>query len=111
MSEQLYDVVGVQIGGKSTVRMMAEGKTIPNAEAIVKMAVMRRGVNDEFFCEVPAGLYKEGERWEGREKQNRPPVSDDIEVIRFTGEQPDGTEPEMAETFDECNQEERNGAL
>jgi hypothetical protein len=39
------------------------------------------------------------------------PVDDDIEVIRFTGEQPDAPEPEMAETFDECNQEERNGAL
>lgn len=72
-TDKLYDVVAVKIGGKNTVRFMAEGKTLPNAEAIVKMAVMRRGVNDEFYCEVPAGLYKEGERWEGREKQNLDP--------------------------------------
>jgi len=26
----------------------------------------RRGVDEEFFAEVPAGKYKEGDKWEGR---------------------------------------------
>lgn len=61
MSE-LYDVVAVDHTTKS-VRFMAQGKTLDNAEAIVSMAVMRRGLEEEFFVEVPAGTYKEGDAW------------------------------------------------
>lgn len=57
---KLYDVVAVNI--KTTkVRLMAENKTERNAEAIVNMAIMRRGVEEEFFTEVPGGKYKEGD--------------------------------------------------
>jgi len=65
MSE-LYDVVAVNLEtNKETnkVRFMAQGKTLPNAEAIVSMAVMRRGLDEEFFAEVPAGKYQEGDSW------------------------------------------------
>ena len=60
MSDELFDVIAVDISA-NTVRLMATDKTKENAEAIVKMAVMRRGGCDEFFVEVPAGKYKGGE--------------------------------------------------
>ena len=43
----LFDVIEVFDDG--TERVIAEGKTEPNAEAIVSMAVMRRGVDHSYF--------------------------------------------------------------
>lgn len=60
----LYDVVAVDLG-TNRVRLIANSKRFSDAEAIVKMAVMRRGVEQEFFSEVPAGLYKEEDLWFG----------------------------------------------
>jgi len=34
-------------------RLLAEGKTERTAEAIIRIAVMRRGVEEEFFYEEP----------------------------------------------------------
>lgn len=48
---KLYDVEAVNLA-TGEVRKIAEHKTLANAEAIVKMAVMRRGVDEEFFREV-----------------------------------------------------------
>ncbi len=49
---ELFDVVAVNIetGEK---RIISSDKTELNAEAIVKMAVARRGVDEEFFKTVP----------------------------------------------------------
>ena len=48
----LYNVIAVNIDtGKE--RIIAENKTRRNAEAIIKMAVYRRGVEDEFFKKEP----------------------------------------------------------
>ena len=63
MNEALWDVVAVNVDSRK-VRMIAEGKSAKNAEAIVMMAVSRRGVEEEFFAEVEAGMYAEGDRWE-----------------------------------------------
>lgn len=53
MSEQLYNVVSVEIKtGEETV--MERNKTERNAEAIVNMAVMRRGCDTHFYKTVPA---------------------------------------------------------
>jgi hypothetical protein len=60
--QQLYDVLAVNIEN-DTVRFMAQSKTLPNAEAIVKMAVMRRGCDEELYVEVPAGEYQEGGKY------------------------------------------------
>lgn len=62
--ELLYDVVAVHIK-KNTVRLFGTEKTLRNAEAIVEMAVMRRGVDTEFYSEVPTGMYAEGDQWRG----------------------------------------------
>jgi len=61
-----YDVVAVNISTQK-VRILAAQKSEENAEAIISMAVMRRGVGEEFYTEVPAGMYKEGDQWKGRE--------------------------------------------
>lgn len=62
--EPLFDVVAVAMRG-SAVRVIAQGKTAKNAEAITCTAVIRRGVDKEFFAEVPAGMYKDGDAWKG----------------------------------------------
>lgn len=60
--EAFFDVLAVNIEtGK--VRFMDQGKTLRNAEAIVEMAVARRGVDEEFYVEVPTGKYKEGDEY------------------------------------------------
>lgn len=61
----LYDVVAVNIETKR-IRLFGERETLPNAEAIINMAVMRRGVDEEFYAEVPTGKYAEGELWTGK---------------------------------------------
>ena len=57
---ELYDVVAVNMD-TNKVRIIAKDKTLPTAEAIIRMAVLRRGVEDEFYAEVPSGKFKEGD--------------------------------------------------
>lgn len=68
-SAPLYDVVGVSLNGsrspKGTVRIMATRETREEAEAFINMAVMRRGVEEEFFAKVPTGMYQDGDVWAG----------------------------------------------
>lgn len=45
----LFDVFGVSLKGPRVERLMAENLTEENADAYVMMAVVRRGVEDEFF--------------------------------------------------------------
>ena len=52
MDEQLFDVIAVNIE-TGAERFFGEGKTKANAEAIVNMAIMRRGVDEEFYKVVP----------------------------------------------------------
>ena len=61
----VYDVVAVNIKTK-LVRLLARDETQANAEAVVLMAVRRRGVDEEFFVAVEAGTYQEGESWVGQ---------------------------------------------
>lgn len=64
MSEKLYDVVAVNIK-TGAVRLIAQGETNRNADAIESMAVMRRGVKEEFFSVVTANTYQDGDHWAG----------------------------------------------
>jgi len=69
---QLFDVVAVNYLTKpATVRVMDRGMTARNADAYVTMAVIRRGVDYEFFAEVPAGLYSDGDVWAGKDGQEQ----------------------------------------
>ncbi len=56
----MFDVIEVQIKAPHTVRIIANRKSEDNAEAIVKIAVVRRGVEHSFFKTVPAGQYRDG---------------------------------------------------
>jgi hypothetical protein len=60
---QLYDVVAVDISTGKVAALFGEGKTLRNAEAIVNMAVMRRGVEEQFYAEVLAGQFKVGDAY------------------------------------------------
>jgi hypothetical protein len=55
------DVIEVQIKAPHTVRVIARNKDEQNAEAIIKMAVFRRGVKDAFFKTAPTGKYRDGD--------------------------------------------------
>lgn len=57
-----FDVVAVNID-TNRVRLLATGKDKSNVEAIVSMAVMRRGVDEEFYVGVTQGKYHDGDLW------------------------------------------------
>ena len=61
-AEPLFDVVAVD---QTTyeVRLLAQRKTLRNAEAVVTMAVGRLGVETDFYTKVPTGKYKDGDRF------------------------------------------------
>lgn len=61
---ELFDVLAVNIDS-AKIRFFGQRKTKANAEAIENMAIMRRGVDEEFYVAVPTGKYKEGEIYEG----------------------------------------------
>lgn len=66
-----FDVVGVNLISYK-VRIMAAGLDEENADAYVTraaMAVMQRGVKEEFFSSVPAGMYLDGEPWRGNGRE------------------------------------------
>ena len=56
----LLDVIAVNIETK-TVRLIAENKSERNAEAIIDMVVLRRGVEAEFYTTAEAGKYHDGD--------------------------------------------------
>lgn len=57
----MFDVIEVQIKAPHEIRVLERNKSKSNAEAIVDMAVCRRGVEEAFFSVVPAGKYKDGD--------------------------------------------------
>lgn len=65
MANDLYDVVAVNINQLKVTTIMAESKTEANASAVVRFAVMRRGVDTETYHLTRAGTYHEGDEWRG----------------------------------------------
>lgn len=64
--DSLYDVVAVSLDDNSIIWVDGP-KTLPNAEAVVYMAVARQGVEDRFFSEVPHETYKKGDKWQSKD--------------------------------------------
>ena len=60
--EELYDVLEVNMETHE-VRVLGVNKTINNAEAIEAMAVIRRGLDINFYVTVPTGKYNDGDEW------------------------------------------------
>lgn len=59
-----FDVIEIGLDKPYRVRVIAEDKSEQNAEAIVNMAVVRRGCDNQFFATVPAGRYRHGDIYE-----------------------------------------------
>lgn len=59
--DDLFDVIEVEISSPHRVRIIATSKTEKNAEAIVEMAAIRRGVENHFFTTAPARHYRDGD--------------------------------------------------
>ena len=62
MPEKLFDVIAVNQKTRK-IQFMAGAKTERNAEAIEKMAIMRRGLEEDFYLIVPEGTYKDGDTY------------------------------------------------
>jgi len=62
-NDLLYDVLAVNMETHKVV-LMGQSKTQRNAEAIENMAVLRRGLDTDFFVTVPAGKYSDGDEWD-----------------------------------------------
>lgn len=58
MSE--FDVVQVNHATKA-VTIMATNKSERNADAIIDMAVMRRGIEEGYYTTTPAGRFQDGD--------------------------------------------------
>lgn len=56
----MLDVIEVEFGTHK-VRIIDRNKSERNAEAVVEMAVIRRGVENSFFTTCPAGKYSDGD--------------------------------------------------
>lgn len=56
----LFDVLAVNIK-TGIVRLLNERTTKENAEAVVKFAVFRRGVEKEFYVIRPTGSHRDGD--------------------------------------------------
>lgn len=61
MTEELVDVIEVQIKAPHTIRVMATGKTKANADAFISMAIMRRGCESQFYTTAPVRQYRDGD--------------------------------------------------
>lgn len=59
--EELFDVVAVSLATGKVEALFGERKTLRNAEAIENMAVMRRGVEEQFYSTVATGKFKVGD--------------------------------------------------
>lgn len=59
-----YDVVSVN-QETYEVRVLEENVSLERANRLVEYAVMRRGVETEFFSEAKHGTYSTGDTWKG----------------------------------------------
>ena len=62
MSGNVEDVIAVNIQS-GTVRVFARNEPPSEAEAIIEMAVVRRGCDVEFFTSAPCGRYNDGDQY------------------------------------------------
>ena len=56
----MFDVVAVNIETRR-IQVLERNLTIRDADAYVKMAVMRRGCKEEFFVRAKSGRYQDGD--------------------------------------------------
>lgn len=59
-SKHLWDCVAVNLK-TNKVRILERNKTLENAEVFNRIAVCRRGVDEEFFVKTVAGKFNDGD--------------------------------------------------
>lgn len=59
IQKPLFDVVAVNIE-TGAERFLTQGVTEENAEACIAFAIMRRGLDEEFYKAVPTSLKHQG---------------------------------------------------
>jgi hypothetical protein len=59
---KFFDVVEVNTSTLE-VRVIARDKSEADAEAIIQMAVIRRGVEESFYTSAPPGRYDDGDKY------------------------------------------------
>jgi hypothetical protein len=57
-----HDVLAIRLDDYS-VRFLAENENADDAEAIMNFAIIRRGLDEEFYAIRPHGEYKAGEKF------------------------------------------------
>lgn len=63
----MLDVLAVNMETHA-VKVLASNLTERNADAVERLAVMRRGVETDFYTTAPAGRYKDGDEWSDEDK-------------------------------------------
>jgi len=64
-NEVLFDVVAINLENH-TVRVFYRNKDERNADAIINMAVIRRGVEKEFYVKTTPFQYNDGDKYTGK---------------------------------------------
>ncbi len=64
MNRDMYDVLAIGLRTRE-VRVLERNLSLLNAEAVVALAIMRRGVEEEFYATATSGLYEDGDIWFG----------------------------------------------
>jgi hypothetical protein len=67
----VFEVVEVDIDTKAVTMMTDRPKDEKNAEAVMKMAIMRRSSDFNFFAVVPAGKYQDGDVYSADEETDQ----------------------------------------
>jgi len=76
-----YDVAAITI--KSSEVIWVDGPyDAENADAVIKMAVMRQGVEDRFFAACKPKQYEAGDKWIGGVQIELPPYDPDYVTHR-----------------------------
>ena len=68
----LYDVIEISMEKPYKVTVLDTLKSAKNADAIMKMAVVRKGVVAHFFKRVPNGEYRDGDSYRFNEMSGLP---------------------------------------
>lgn len=63
--EKTYDVVAVDIETKNVDALFGDNNNEEDADAIVKLSVMARGCDEQFYAKVKHGKYRVGDTWIG----------------------------------------------
>lgn len=85
MTTARFDAVAVNIE-TSKVRIFERGASYKDAEAVCKMAIMRRGLDEEFYSVTPTLMYEAGDTFTDNGGATDPnPPGPDARIVTIGG--------------------------